>query len=164
MKTILRSAVLAALSAASLSAVAGPTSVPFSANLSTNEQIGPNPALCQSAPYLAGSTTGSGHANHLGRVTGTAQDCVTPPTAGYTYTFKDGKLTLIAANGDELRADYSGTLNPTAVQPIYAITGSYRITGGTGRFSSASGSGQLGGTENLQTGQGQFLLTGTISY
>lgn len=164
MTIIIRTACATALAVAALSAVAGPTNVPFSARLTTQEQIGPNPAQCQSVPYLAGLTSGSGQATHLGQVTGTAQDCIAPPAAGYTYTFSNGKLTLIAANGDELRATYAGTLNPTSVPPIFAVTGTYQITGGTGRFTNASGSGRLGGTENLQTGQGQLLLDGTISY
>ena len=164
MKSFAYTASAAAVALATFAAVAGPTGVPFAAKLTTQEQIGPNPAQCQSAPYLAGSTSGTGHATHLGQVTGTALDCITPPAAGYTYTFSNGKLTLVAANGDELRATYSGTLNPTAVPPVYAITGVYQITGGTGRFTNASGSGRLGGIENLQTGQGQLSLDGTISY
>ena len=164
MKSIERTVCAAALTAMTFAAVAGPTNVPFAAKLVTQEQIGPNPTQCQAVPYLAGMTSGTGQATHLGRVTGTAEDCIVPPSAGYAYTFSGGRLTLVAANGDELRATYSGTLNPTAVPPIYAITGTYQITGGTGRFTGASGSGRLGGIENLQTGQGQLSLDGTISY
>ncbi len=157
------SVVLAASLAVSSIAFAGPTSVPFKATLVTQEQLHPDPAICQSAPYLVGVTTGSGHVSHLGATTGISTDCVTP-TSAYTYTFSYGKLTLTAASGDEVRAEYSGSLSPTATAPIYAIAGTYRITGGTGRFSGASGTGTLQGIENLQTGQGQLQLTGTISY
>lgn len=158
----LRCAALAA-SLVSTLAFAGPTNVPFTATLVTQEQLRPNPATCQAAPFLSGTTTGSGHASHLGNITGSGTDCVTP-TSPSTYSFSNGKLVVIAANGDELRADYSGNLTPSATAPIYVIAGTYRITGGTGRFTNASGTGTVGGLENLLTGQGQFELKGAISY
>ncbi|MGI9025900.1 MAG: hypothetical protein ACR2GP_10015 [Burkholderiaceae bacterium] len=160
---MLQSVLLAASLTASSIAFAGPTGVPFKATFVTQEQLHPDPAICQTAPYLVGVTTGSGHASHLGATTGISSDCVTP-TSAYTYSFSNGKLTLTAANGDEVRAEYSGSLSPTATPPIYAIAGTYRITGGTGRFSNASGTGTLQGIDNLQTGQGQLQLSGTISY
>ena len=159
----LRVALSAAAIAVATTAVAGPTNVPFKATFVTQEQLHPDPAVCQTAPYLVGVTTLSGHASHLGATTGVSSDCVTP-TSPYTFSFANGKLTATAANGDELRAEYSGTLSPTATPPIFAVAGSYRITGGTGRFSGASGSGTLQGIENIQTGQGQLQLSGAISY
>ena len=161
----LATAVLAAGLAAfaGSAAFAGPTSVPFKATLVTQEQFRPDPTTCQSNPYLAGTTAGSGQASHLGAITGSGTDCITP-TSAYTYAFSNGKLSLIAANGDELRADYSGALTPSATPPIYVVAGTYRITGGTGRFSNASGTGTVGGLTNLQTGQGNLDLKGTISY
>ena len=156
---------LSALSVALLAsaAFAGPTNVPFNATLVGQETLRFDPVNCQSAPFLAGATIGSGHASHLGAVTGSGSDCINP-TSAYTYAFSNGKLSLIAANGDVLQAVYSGSLTPSATPPIYVINGTYRITGGTGRFSGASGSGTVGGFENLQTTQSQLVLTGTISY
>ena len=154
-------ALLAALACGT--AFAGPTNVPFKATLVVQEQIRPDPARCQANPYLAGTTAGSGQASHLGAVTGSGTDCITP-TSAYTYAFSNGKLTLIAANGDELRADYAGALTPSATPPIFVVAGTYRITGGTGRFSGASGTGAVGGLTNLQTGQGTLELNGNISY
>ncbi len=144
-------------------AAAGPTNVPFSGTLTTQEVLHPDPSACPTTPFLAGTTTGSGQASHLGAVIGTATDCVTP-TSPVTYSFTNGNLVVTAANGDQLRVQYAGTLAPTATQPIFAITGTYRIVGGTGRFASASGTGAIGGVENLATGQGQLSLNGTISY
>lgn len=159
----LRVALSAAAIAVATTAVAGPTNVPFKATFVTQEQpLHPDP-ICQTALHLIGITALSGHASHLGATTGVSSDCVTP-TSPYTFSFANGKLTAIAANGDELRAEYSGTLSPTATPPIYAIAGSYHITGGTGRFSGASGSGTLQGIDNIQTGQGQLHLSGVISY
>ena len=158
----LRLAAVAAAFCAS-AAFAGPTNVPFKATLTTQEELRPNPATCQSAPYLSGNTSGSGHATHLGAVTGSGIDCITP-TSAYTYAFSNGVLTLTAANGDQLRAEYQGTLTPSATPPIYTIAGTYRFIGGTGRFNGASGTGTISGLENLGTGQGNFVFNGTISY
>ncbi|MEO8935478.1 MAG: hypothetical protein ABI277_01550 [Burkholderiaceae bacterium] len=157
-----RTSALAACLASTL-ALAGPTGVPFKASLTTQEAIHLDPVACQSAPFLAGVTTASGQASHLGAVTGSGTDCITP-TSAYTYMFSNGKLSMIAANGDELRADYSGNLSPSATPPVFVINGTYRITGGTGRFANASGTGAVGGLENLETGQGQLALKGSISY
>ena len=160
----LRVALSAAAITVATTALAGPTNVPFKATFVTQEQrLHPDPAICQTAPHLVGITALSGHASHLGATTAVSSDCVTQ-TSPYTYSFANGTLTAIAANGDELRAEYSGTLSPTATPPIYAIAGSYRITAGTGRFSGASGSGTLQGIDNIQTGQGQLQLSGVISY
>lgn len=164
-RTIRRAAIATGLATSLFAgiAVAGPTGVPFKATLVTHEDIRFDPTTCQSNPYLAGTTTGSGSASHLGTVTGSGTDCITP-TSAYTYAFSNGKLTLIAANGDELRANYSGALTPSATPPIYVVNGTYQITGGTGRFSGASGTGAVGGLTNLQTGQGTLDLKGSISY
>lgn len=159
-------AIVVVASAAVLSiAVAGPTSVPFKASLVTQEVLHLDPATCRTVPYLVGVTTGSGHASHLGAITVIASDCVIPPPlGGAAFMFANGKLTVTAANGDELSAEYGGTFTPTATPPIYLINGTYRIIGGTGRFSGASGLGTLQGIENLVTFQGQVQLSGTISY
>ena len=148
---------------ATSTAAAGPTNVPFKATLATQEILYPNPVACQAFPFLAGRTTGTGQASHLGAVTGTGSDCVNPTTTGQ-FIFSNGRLTIVSASGDELHAEYTGTLSPTATVPVYAITGTYRITGGTGRFSTASGSGTLSGVENLTTLQGQLEFAGVISY
>ncbi len=152
----------AAASIATVSAVAA-NAVPFSADFVSHEVLHPDPVNCPAFPFLAGSTTGVGKATHLGAITGIGSDCVTP-TSPTTFQFGNGQLTLVSANGDELRAQYSGTLVPSILPPYSTIAGSYRITGGTGRFAGATGGGAIGGTENLLTGQGRMTLTGTLSY
>ncbi len=152
--------VVVAAAAVSPIATAGPTSVPFKATLATQEKLG---VMSTCPSFFGGTTTGSGHASHLGALTGFSTDCVAPSTSG-TFTFTKGELTLTAANGDELHASYSGTLSPTATPPIYSIAGTYTLTGGTGRFSGANGTGTLQGLENMTTNQGQLQLSGTISY
>ncbi len=146
-------------------ASAGPTSVPFTATLVTQERITPNfpgSGLCPGF-VLTGATAGSGTAMHLGNVTGSGSDCVNP-TSPFTFAFSHGKLTMVAVDGDVLHADYAGTLRPSATPPMFTVAGQYTITGGTGRFANASGNGTVGGLENIQTGQGQLTFSGAISY
>ena len=155
----LRAAVVASAALSSI-AFAGPTSVPFKVKIVTQEEL--HFDITRVCPVLVGTTTASGQASHMGAVSGISSDCAAP--YGNTFVFDHGKLTLTAANGDELRADYNGSLSPTVTPQIYSVAGSYQVTGGTGRCSGASGSGTLQGIENLQTGQGQLQLSGTISY
>lgn len=138
-------------------------SEPFKATLTTQETLGYNPVACPAAPFLQGSTVGTGNASHMGRVTLQSTDCPTPsPTV---FTFTGGRLLLTAANGDTLHADYSGALLPTsAVSPLYSLSGSYRVTGGTGRFRGATGAGTLQGSSNILTGQSSYQASGTIRY
>lgn len=144
-------------------AVAGPTGVPFKATFITQEVLRLDPVTCPVLPYLSGVTTGTGTASHLGATTGVAIDCITP-SSPTSYTFSNGSLTFVSANGDQVWMAYRGALTPTATPPIYSVNGTYRIAGGTGRFATATGTGTLTGITNLQTGQGQLAFDGTISY
>ena len=148
---------------------AGQTNTSISATVTTQETVAPNvQGLCPSGYQLVGSTTGTGTVPQLGRVTLVATDCILLNQLGQPVRFDNGQLTLTAANGDELKATYTGgTLTPidnTAGLPLFNLEAPVIITGGTGRFAGASGSGYLRGAENLATGQGQFKLTASISY
>jgi hypothetical protein len=52
-----------------------------------------------------------------------------------------GQMTFLAANGDELRATYTGTVLPFELVPgaIITVDIDLVITGGTGRFEGATG-------------------------
>ena len=157
-------AVLLTASACCAPAWAGPTNVPFSARLATHETLSFDATVC---PLFVGKTTGTGTASHMGAVTVTATDCITPNPHSFGFAFSNGKLTLMAANGDEIRANYSGTFVPLRHSipfTLYTISGTFTVTGGTGSFSNATGSGDLHGIENILTRQGQLDATGTISY
>ena len=98
---------------------------------------------------------------------------------GKTTAFTDDQLvnlidgsgtatyTLTAANGDTLVlalvVPVGGTIN---VEGGVIFSGSYTITGGTGRFNGATGSGVFGGSGLFLTetdGIGAFAVVGTIS-
>jgi phage-related minor tail protein len=70
--------------------------------------------------------------------------------------------TFTAANGDQVTTAITMQLCPIA-PGIYHGVGTYVVTGGTGRFASATGSGVFDGTGNFNTGTIICALTGTIS-
>ncbi len=135
--------------------------VPFKASLKTQETLGFNPAACP-ATFLQGTTVATGNATHMGSVTMLSTDCVVQADGQIMFT--DGQLLLTAANGDQVNATYSGMLLPGAEAPVYSLTGSYTVVGGTGRFEGATGSGSLQGSSNIVTGQGSYTATGVIRY
>lgn len=71
----------------------------------------------------------TGRATHMGKVTTSNSHC--PALPEY---IGDGRLTIVAANGDEVYATYD--YDPSDETNVIPIT----ITGGTGRFKDASGS------------------------
>ena len=99
------------------------------------------------------TTTGAGQATHLGSFTRLAS-VVIRLVDGRT----EGTVVFTAANGDQLFADFEGTpTSPTTV------VGTYTFTGGTGRFSDASGVAEFVGV----TSDGIHIaiaFEGTIQY
>lgn len=76
-----------------------------------------------------------------------------------------GKFTLTTAKGDNITANYSGSFIPTDYPLIYSYEDfTIQITGGTGRFAGAIGSGVLEGTSHIQTGLGEAEGTLLMSY
>jgi hypothetical protein len=112
---------------------------------------------------LAGTVSGAGHATHLGRVTLATTEIIDFASSPGTLLILDGRMVMVAANGDELRWSYSGTgtLPPDADGNI-ALSGTFVITGGTGRFSDASGSGTFTGVGGPSSASVYYL--GTITY
>lgn len=73
-----------------------------------------------------------------------------------------GALTLTAANGDELFVSYAAVSPfPDASGAIHP-TGTFTITGGTGRFASAAGGGTLAADANVADPATTAVLDGTI--
>jgi hypothetical protein len=110
---------------------------------------------------LGGTVAGYGSSPLMGRVVFLTSDCITQN--GPLFTFSEGRFLITTMTGDQLYASYSGQLVPTG-DGLNAVmsNASFQITGGTGQYKKATGSGTLSGTEDLATGQGSIQLTGRI--
>lgn len=114
-------------------------------------------------PLLDLTVHGKGNATYMGTTTAFTDDQVSnlidgSGNATYTLTAKNGDTLVLA-----LVVQPGGTIN---VEGGVLFSGSYTITGGTGQFSGATGSGIFGGTGVLLSetdGIGAFAVVGTIS-
>ena len=93
----------------------------------------------------------AGNSSHLGRFTGTAMDVLYAPDYVSFTVF----TTQVAATGDELFATYEGRFIDADGDSV----GTIEITGGTGRFAGASGSGTFVSLD----GRAQVVEQGVIS-
>jgi hypothetical protein len=99
----------------------------------------------------------SGNATHLGRITGTADQCIKG------LDIVDGIATYVAANGDELNATYTGTI-VSVVDGVAVIEVDQTFDGGTGRFEYATGDAFELVSVDLVAGTVQGTVEGDISY
>jgi hypothetical protein len=122
----------------------------------------------------SGTTFGAGpfsatvHGTHIGTGTFSGFSTVSgfPSPCGVGGAPFVGTATLTAANGDTINQTVSGTVCQSGPSTFLA-TGTYTITGGTGRFSTASGSGTTRTDTDFSSGvPGPFTATvdGTISF
>lgn len=119
-----------------------------------------NPSSPCATP-LEGTTSGTGISIPLGGVTLSARDCIIPFSDHFSFS---GHMTFTMSSGDELFADYSGLFTPTSFPSVFMFTNTqFNITGGTGNFLDARGSGSFLGGENLDSGKGLLQVVGTIS-
>jgi hypothetical protein len=129
--------------------------VPFTAAFGTEVQIE------FVYPFFYISVTGQGNASHLGTTSAVTNNQIVNVETGHaTATY-----TLTGANGDTVVLEM---IFQTTFLPNNAVTfeGTYTVTGGTGRFYGATGSGDLAGSAiatGPNTGIGLFTLAGTIS-
>lgn len=101
---------------------------------------------------------GVGTATGLGRYGYTAVECFDPVAGSFA-----GTATFVAADGDTITGTYAGTVGATADPNVVTYQEELTITGGTGRFSGASGSVHVDGLANLATGEYRQRLIGSIS-
>jgi hypothetical protein len=94
-----------------------------------------------------------------GNLTIVGEASCTDNEVGFAVEMRD---TFTAANGDQLATAITMQLCPIA-PGIYHGVGTYVVTGGTGRFANATGSGVFDGTGNFNTGTIICALNGTIS-
>jgi hypothetical protein len=107
--------------------------------------------------------SGSGTATHLGRSTNSGTVTVTSEPASCSGGFHTHNLeTLTSTDGDQINLTISD--QPCPVSPgVFQGSGTYVVTGGTGRFAGASGSGSFYGSGDFNQGTYTFSLKGTIS-
>lgn len=81
-----------------------------------------------------GETAGSGYASHIGVMTVAGANTFAPPEDGLLKI--DGHGVFKAANGDQIFVSFDGSAIDLSTG---AGTGTYVVTGGTGRFEGATG-------------------------
>jgi hypothetical protein len=104
----------------------------------------------------------SGHANHLGAFTGTAEfsprPCEPDPDLCADNVPYTGTFDWFAANGDEIFGTFEGYLCPTETPGVFDNHETAEVTGGTGRFANATGHFELGGQLDFTTNPPSFVL------
>jgi len=150
-------ALLAALAAMPRQAAAAAR--PFSATVAETFTL----AMCEPTPSVCVTVAGSGHATHLGLVREaafTVSDSASD--AGPDCHPETRATTLTAANGDQLTLQATGRNCLTGPTTLIAWD-DYVVTGGTGRFSGASGSGTIGALVNLASLTATVTFSGALS-
>jgi hypothetical protein len=151
--TLVLPLVLAALNLP-IQALAG-DQVPFRASeAGTFQLLDP----CETSGVVV-DVTGTGHATQLGTYSAHYRECLDPATGAVT----GGSFTLTAANGDTVFGTYGGQVFPTGEPTVIAFEDPGVVTGGTGRFASATGSINQSGLANLATGEYTATLSGSVS-
>jgi len=159
MKTNIRTSIYLSLAAILwTAALAGPAAaaekqVPFNGSLAGTSTIS------DTFPIATVSANLTGNATHLGRFTLSLPHEVnladTPVSATGTFVF-------IAANGDQVSGTFTGLVD-SAAPPVFHVTETATITGGTGRFAGATGGFTMLRSLNVDlTTSGSF--SGTISF
>ena len=113
---------------------------------------------------LAGATSGAGRAAHFGRVSLSSTELLDFASAPGSLLLRDGRMVMVAANGDELYWSYEGGGPLPRADGTAVFSGTFVITGGTGRFADAAGSGSFDGVGSVADGGAAIAYTGTISY
>ena len=112
-------------------------------------------------PVVSNEEVGVGNATHLGKFLW--EDDETAIFTSLTHAVVTATFTMTAANGDKV----FGTLSTEGdiVAGTLLIHGTYEITGGTGRFANATGSGELDAVAEPGPPFGYSgTFTGTLNY
>jgi hypothetical protein len=107
-------------------------------------------------------TYSSGQSDLLGPFTGIAHQITRLHPDGTRLSITDGIGVWTAANGDSIFVSYSGMFGPITPAQI-SFQKAIAITGGTGRFAGASGSGILNGVVDLVKKQTTMTFEGSIT-
>ena len=116
---------------------------------------------------IGGDVTSTSNATHLGLCTTVGKVSYTPANDPEHpgRLLSSGSGTITAANGDVLKIEFTGVLDPP---PLGSITGidkpTFRFVGGTGRFAEATGTAEAVVVVNLGTGAFEITMVGNIDY
>jgi hypothetical protein len=140
--------------AASQTPSQGPTELPFHGSLEATEED-----VFQPPSTVVVHITATGTATHLGKYTLRMNGVVDT----ITMMSGVGDFTFVAANGDTIVGTSIGQARPGPTPGTLSITEHLEITGGTGRFVSASGSVVVDRVFNQTTERSSGSFAGTIS-
>jgi hypothetical protein len=142
-------------------AVETPQYEPFKATL--GPYVGDTFVVPVSPPIAGARTTARGEAALLGPITYLDLHTIHFGVDGRPVSFTDGVGVLTAANGDALFISFSGLSRATATTAM--AEGPYIVTGGSGRFAGATGSGVRTGVVDRTKNPPEVtvLFEGTIS-
>jgi hypothetical protein len=132
------------------------TFVPFTATASSTLTVAPG-APC---PVLRVNVQGTGQSN-FGQFIQSQFHCIDPGNPSvfdggvYTFTLSDGTGSFFG--------NYSGVLVPTATPGLFNLNGTFTITGGTGIFAGATGSGTASGLVDPTSPTAQVSFSAQIS-
>jgi hypothetical protein len=123
--------------------------VPFSTTISGYIETSEPVDQCT----IHGHAINFGNATHLGAYTGTGELYQDVCNGTYTGTFH-----WFAANGDEIYGTFEGYLTPTGTPGVYDNHETADVTGGTGRFTGATGHWESGGQVDFTTEPISFVF------
>jgi hypothetical protein len=149
--------------------------VPFQAQAALTEYLNPMPGNgCASEAPSGGSAAigmnaGAGLGNLIGKFSFVATDCVTSRTPDFQppFAFRSREFMITTAAGEQLWGSYQGSGTPELIgsTTLLKLSGTFNITGGSGRFANARGKGDLEVLEDISTmpATGFVSFTGRIS-
>lgn len=153
----------AALSIVAFVAIAAPAAsapgVPFHAHFVLSES--------QTADLACGGfrvrNTGAGDATLLGQTAWRATACADFLDRPGKLHARDGHAVMTAQRGGELYVSYSGEGDLPDLSGHFHVTGPFRITGGTGLFRAATGSGVVTGDGSVASPEVIVDASGTLA-
>jgi hypothetical protein len=157
-RTSLALVALIALLGAIPAGAAATTQVPFHATLTETSSATP----C-GGHFLCVTVNGTGEATQLGRTSESSSPLVDTSTNPAPGCFSETRTTtLTAANGDQLTLAGPG-LDCNTSATTASTSDTWTVTGGSGRFTGAQGSGTDSASVDLTNGNAVSVYTGTLS-
>lgn len=150
--------ILAAIGAAVLVSVS-PTAAsdaPFRGSFTVEVRVVDDPS-CAGVRFMA---VGRDEATHLGWTSVRVDGCSFGERASQRL---DGSAVLTAANGDDLKVWIEQRGDAPGARGVIEAAGTYTVTGGTGRFGDAAGSGSASAVLDSADHSGTIALSGTLT-